>query len=74
MLTWLLRESLGGNAKTLMFVNVNPTAHAESSSSLKFAAKVNGTDVGPAGKAKGCDATPQGPPQATPQGKGKAKA
>jgi kinesin family protein C1 len=47
-LTWLLAPALGGGGKTLMFVNVAPTArHAsESLCSLRFAAKVNACEVG----------------------------
>ena len=47
-LTHVLQPALSGSSKTLMFVNVNPAAHQESLSSLRFAAKVNGTEVGPA--------------------------
>eukprot|EP00884_Botryococcus_braunii_P015285 jgi/Botrbrau1/243/Bobra.0022s0218.1 len=49
-LTWLLQNSLGGDAKTLMFVNISPTteAAAESICSLRFAAKVNSTEIGTA--------------------------
>ena len=49
-LTHVLKDALSGSAKTLMFVNVNPAAksHGESLSSLRFASKVNGVDVGPA--------------------------
>jgi kinesin family member C1 len=42
-LTWLLQPCLGGDAKTLMFVNINPTSEfaQESLCSLRFALKVN---------------------------------
>ncbi|GAB0088250.1 Kinesin-like protein [Sergentomyia squamirostris] len=42
-LTHLLMPSLGGNSKTLMFINVAPfqDCHAESVKSLRFAASVN---------------------------------
>ena len=52
-LTHLLQNALSGSAKTLMFVNVNPAAHSESLSSLRFAAKVGGVEVGPAKQARG---------------------
>jgi hypothetical protein len=47
-LTWLLQPCLGGDAKTLMFVNVSPTAEfaPESLCSLRFAAKVNACEIG----------------------------
>lgn len=47
-LTQLLRDSLGGDAKTLMFVNVAPLASnlGETLSSLRFAAKVHACNLG----------------------------
>ncbi len=52
-LTHLLSNALRGKSKTLMFVNVSPAAehHQETKSSLQFAQKVNGCDVGPAVRA-----------------------
>ncbi|KAK9462615.1 P-loop containing nucleoside triphosphate hydrolase protein [Lipomyces oligophaga] len=49
-LTFLLQNSLGGNSKTLMFVNVSPSrSHVpETLSSLRFATLVNDTHIGPA--------------------------
>jgi len=46
-LTFLLKNSLGGNSKTLAIICCNPlTAHFhESLSSLKFAEKVNRVDL-----------------------------
>ena len=54
-LTHLLANSLGGNSKTLMFVNVAPGLEhqAESLSSLRFAAKVNSCEIGTARRAAG---------------------
>ena len=49
-LTHLLADSLGGNSKTFMFVNVNPASDAASESlcSLKFAERVRRVELGKA--------------------------
>ncbi|KAH9921726.1 kinesin-domain-containing protein [Epithele typhae] len=51
-LTYLLQNSLSGNSKTLMFLNLSPLAtHLnESLCSLRFATKVNNTAIGTAKK------------------------
>ncbi|XP_052197998.1 kinesin-like protein KIN-14R isoform X2 [Diospyros lotus] len=51
-LTHLLQDSLGGDCKTLMFVQISPSEQdlSETLSSLNFATRVRGVDLGPARK------------------------
>ncbi|KAG8661531.1 hypothetical protein MANES_01G011700v8 [Manihot esculenta] len=53
-LTQLLQTSLGGQAKTLMFVQLNPdvSSYAETMSTLKFAERVSGVELGAARSSK----------------------
>ncbi|XAR63915.1 Minus-end-directed kinesin ATPase, partial [Bertholletia excelsa] len=53
-LTQLLQGSLGGHAKTLMFVQLNPELNSftESLSTLKFAERVSGVELGAAKSSK----------------------
>lgn len=53
-LTWLLKNSLGGNSKTLMLTSLSPMAEhlGETVASLRFAKLVNGTIIGTAKKVR----------------------
>lgn len=39
-LTHLMKDSIGGNSKTLMFVNLSPADYVETKSSIFFGSKV----------------------------------
>ncbi|KAJ9177490.1 hypothetical protein P3X46_012706 [Hevea brasiliensis] len=51
-LTHLLQDSLGGDSKTLMFVQISPSEQdlSETLSSLNFATRVRGIELGPSKK------------------------
>ncbi|XP_020585222.1 kinesin-like protein KIN-14E [Phalaenopsis equestris] len=51
-LTHLLQDSLGGDSKALMYVQISPTENdlSETLSSLNFATRVKGIELGPAKK------------------------
>ncbi|OMO50800.1 hypothetical protein CCACVL1_30241 [Corchorus capsularis] len=51
-LTHLLQDSLGGDSKTLMFLQISPSEQdlGETLSSLNFASRVRGVELGPAKK------------------------
>ncbi|CAL0311838.1 unnamed protein product [Lupinus luteus] len=51
-LTHLLQDSLGGDSKTLMFVQISPSEQdvSETLSSLNFATRVRGVELGPVKK------------------------
>ncbi|XP_024045041.1 kinesin-like protein KIN-14K [Citrus clementina] len=53
-LTQILQSSLGGQAKTLMFVQLSPdvNSYSESLSTLKFAERVSGVELGAARSSK----------------------
>ncbi len=47
LLTYILQQYLGGDSKTLMFVNISPliTQINETNNSLKFATEVNSCQI-----------------------------
>ncbi|KAL7178732.1 hypothetical protein ACSBR1_042145 [Camellia fascicularis] len=53
-LTQVLQSALGGHAKTLMFVQLNPelNSYSETVSTLKFAERVSGVELGTARSSK----------------------
>ncbi len=53
-LTFLLQGSLGGESKTVMIANLSPEAESmpESINTMRFAERVNSTEMGPASRGK----------------------
>eukprot|EP00697_Spironema_sp_BW2_P004201 gnl/Spiro4/15693_TR8438_c0_g1_i1.p1 gnl/Spiro4/15693_TR8438_c0_g1~~gnl/Spiro4/15693_TR8438_c0_g1_i1.p1 ORF type:complete len:1031 (+),score=286.05 gnl/Spiro4/15693_TR8438_c0_g1_i1:63-3155(+) len=72
-LTHLLQDSLGGSAKTLMFVNISPASYntVETLCSLNFACHVRTVELGQAKKNTG--ASEGGGAPSAPSGRGKKR-